>query len=79
MATATRTKTKKVVELTEDTVTLVLSQDEAKVIADILISIAGPQEGRRQHADSIRQALSAAGITWLYPDYKKEGSITFKA
>jgi hypothetical protein len=60
------------------TFTLTLTEDEAVTLRDILAHIAGFPGTRRDHADSIAEALDATG---LEPDFDSmsdmDGSITF--
>ena len=60
------------------TYTLTLSEDEAATLRDILSNIAGFPGTRREHADSIAEALDGIGMEFAEDGSDDiEGFITF--
>lgn len=59
-------------------ITLTLTPDEAVTLRDILAHIAGYPGTRREHADSIAEALDAVGLGCDYDSMgDMDGAITF--
>jgi hypothetical protein len=60
------------------TFTLILTEDEAVTLRDILAHIAGYPGTRREYADSIAEALDATGLELDFDNMgDMDGSITF--
>lgn len=61
------------------TVTLLLSEEEAQLVADVLAKVGGsPTGSRRKYQDDISRALDKAGYQATYPLKDVEGALTMR-